>query len=314
MPSAPSARLIQVLRIAIILLVALGSTGAATPSFATAQITCVPGTPEVAATPVAVPAAATPSAAFPEGDTTLTVFAAASLTDVFAELKASLEAAHRGLDIVIQTAGSQSLVTQLQEGATADVLATANISTMDAAVESGLIAGTPVPFTGNRLVIVTPEDNPADITSLEDLAGEDIRLVMANTDVPAGSYSRQALCSWSTSGAAPGGALEAIAGNLVSEEEDVRNVLAKVQLGEADAGIVYASDAVASELAGSPLTVIEFPGDVPVTASYPIAATASGNQELANAFIAVLLSLEGQQILAKYGFTAIDSDSSVYTG
>ncbi len=309
----PSAPLMPVRQIALILMVALASVGAAAPSSASAQITCEPGTPQ-AATPVNVPAAATPPAAFPEGDATLTVFAAASLTDVFADLEAALEAEHEGLDIVIQTAGSQSLVTQLQEGAMADVLATANTSTMDAAMENGLIAGTPVPFTGNRLVIVTPEDNPAGITSLEDLAGEDIRLVMANADVPAGTYAGQALCSWSTSSAELEGSLEAIAGNLVSEEEDVRNVLAKVQLGEADAGIVYASDAVASALAGSPLTVVKFPADVPVTASYPIAATASGNQELANAFIGVLLSPEGQQLLASYGFTAIDAASGVHTG
>lgn len=273
-----------------------------------AQLACGTTTPAVQASPTSSPGTVIPPTAFPEGEATLTVFAAASLTDVFADLEADLEAAHDGLDVIVETAGSQSLVTQLQEGASADVLATANTSTMTTAVESGLIAGSPVPFTANRLVIVAPADNPAGITSLDDLAGDDIRLVVANEEVPAGNYARQAICSWSTGGAAPEGALEAIAGNVVSEEEDVRNVLAKVQFGEADAGIVYASDAVASELAGTPLTVVDFPESVPVSASYPVAATAEGNQELANAFIGALLSPEGQALLERYGFTPIDRE------
>lgn len=273
-----------------------------------AQLACGTTTPAVQASPTSSPGTVIPPTAFPEGEATLTVFAAASLTDVFADLEADLEAAHDGLDVIVETAGSQSLVTQLQEGASADVLATANTSTMTTAVESGLIAGSPVPFTANRLVIIAPADNPAGITSLDDLAGDDIRLVVANEEVPAGNYARQAICSWSTGGAAPEGALEAIAGNVVSEEEDVRNVLAKVQLGEADAGIVYASDAVASELAGTPLTVVDFPEGVPVSASYPVAATAEGNQELANAFIGALLSPEGQALLERYGFTPIDRE------
>lgn len=273
-----------------------------------AQLACGTTTPAVQASPTSSPGTVIPPTAFPEGEATLTVFAAASLTDVFADLEADLEAAHDRLDVIVETAGSQSLVTQLQEGASADVLATANTSTMTTAVESGLIAGSPVPFTANRLVIIAPADNPAGITSLDDLAGDDIRLVVANEEVPAGNYARQAICSWSTGGAAPEGALEAIAGNVVSEEEDVRNVLAKVQLGEADAGIVYASDAVASELAGTPLTVVDFPEGVPVSASYPVAATAEGNQELANAFIGALLSPEGQALLERYGFTPIDRE------
>jgi molybdate transport system substrate-binding protein len=164
------------------------------------------------------------------------------------------------------------------------------------------VAGEPLPFTTNRLVIVTPPDNPAGIASLDDLAGDDINLVLANASVPAGNYARQAMCAYDASGEAPDGFAGAIAANIVSEEEDVRSVLAKVQLGEADAGIVYASDAVASEKAGTALHVIEFPPDVPVAAAYPIAALADGNVDFANAFIAVILSPEGQAVLADYGF------------
>lgn len=292
--------------LALAVLIALAGTAVAAPvSMVTAQIACVPATPATAAaSPVAT--ATIPTATFPQGDATVVVFAAASLTDVFAELETQLEAEHEGLEIVVETGGSQALVTQLQEGAAADVLATANISTMATAVDSSLIAGTPVPFTGNRLVIVTPSDNPAGITALDDLAGEGVRLVLANEEVPAGAYARQALCAWDSGEDAPDGALDAIGANVVSEEEDVRNVLVKVQLGEADAGIVYASDAVASELAGTPLNVVAFPEGVPVTATYPIAATASGDPELAAAFIGSVLSADGQSLLERYGFSPVD--------
>lgn len=292
-------------RLAITLMIALGSTIAGA-TLAAAQIACAPATAEAASSPTATPSVTMPIVTFPDGEATLTVFAAASLTDVFADLEANLEAAHDGLDVIVETGGSQALVTQLQEGASADVVATANTSTMTAAVESGLIAGAPVPFTSNRLVIVARVDNPAGITSLDDLAGDDIRLVIANEEVPAGDYARRAICSWSATGTTPDGALEAIAANVVSEEQDVRNVLAKVLLSEADAGIVYASDAVASGLAGTPLTMVEFPEGVPATASYPIAATANGNLELANAFIGSLLSSEGQALLERYGFTPVN--------
>jgi molybdate transport system substrate-binding protein len=149
-------------------------------------------------------------------------------------------------------------------------------------------------------VIVTPRDNPARITSLDDLAGDGVKLVVANKDVPAGNYARKALCAYEEAG--HDGFSEAVLANVVSEEEDVRSVLTKVLLGEADAGIVYASDATASDLAGDSLNVIEFPEDVPVSATYPVAALAGGNEDLANAFISALLSPEGQAALAKYGF------------
>jgi molybdate transport system substrate-binding protein len=267
-----------------------------------AQSECEPVAPAASPSSSSAAGSATDVAPFPDDEGTLTVFAAASLTDAFDTFSASLEDAHPGLDIVIETAGSQTLVTQLQEGAEADVLATANASTMQTAVDSGLVVGEPVPFTGNRLVIVTPQDDPAGIGALDDLAGDDVRLVIANESVPAGNYARVALCAYEASG--NDGFSEAVLGNVVSEEEDVRSVLTKVLLGEADAGIVYASDAVGSELAGSPVRVVEFPEGLPVSAAYPVAVVAGGNEELARAFIAALLGPEGQAVLKEYGFTA----------
>lgn len=239
---------------------------------------------------------------FPEGGGELTIYAAASLTDAYNEMAEKLEAEHPGLTITIETAGSQTLVTQLEEGAQADVLATANTSTMKRAQEGGLISGDPVTFTGNRLVIVTPANNPAGIGSIDDLTGDGVRLVLANPDVPAGNYAARAFCTYGSVDGAPADFVASINSNIVSEEADVRDVLAKVQLGEADAGVVYASDATASMLSGVELNVIEFPESVPTRAEYPIAAVEGGNTELANAFISYVLSDEGQAILAEYGF------------
>lgn len=297
--------------VAILVAVASIATGASPGKAAQAQLACDPATPASAtsATPVSVPAKASPSpsivVAFPNEGGPLTVFAAASLTDAFATIEETLESQNEALDIIVETGSSQALVTQLQEGAEADVLATANASTMFEAVESDLIDGEPVTFTENRLVIVTPADNPASIDDISDLTGSDLRLVVAEGSVPAGRYAREAICAWATSGDAPTDAIAAIDKNVVSEEEDVRNVRAKVQLGEADAGIVYASDATASELAGTPLNVVEFPDGVPTSATYPIAGTASGNQELAEPFIAYLLSPDGQAVLTDYGFSPV---------
>ena len=271
-------------------------------SSAVAQVTCEAGaasgggSSSVPATPVAL------AAEFPEDGGDLTVFAAASLVDAFGEIVSDIQEANPNVSITVETAGSQALVTQLQEGASADVLATANTSTMTTAVESDLIDGDPLVFTGNRLVIVTPTDNPAGITSLDDLANDRVRVVLAAQEVPVGSYSRTSICTYVDSDAAPEGFLDGFNANVVSEELDVRDVLAKIQLGEGDAGLVYASDAVAAEINGSPVEVVEFPEAVNVTAVYPIAPVAGGNTDLANAFIAYVLSPEGQAVLESYGF------------
>ncbi|MGI8406095.1 MAG: molybdate ABC transporter substrate-binding protein [Thermomicrobiales bacterium] len=299
------------LLVPMLMVVFAAAPGAVSPALA-ADLSCPPATPSTAASGASgtAPAAATPApnaaamtpVAFPAEGGKLTVFAAASLTDAFNKMKTDLQAEHLNLEITFQTGGSQALVTQLQAGAKADVLATANNSTMKTAVDGDLIERKPVPFTGNRLVIVTPKDNPAKIASLDDLGKDGIRLVIAGADVPAGKYALQAICSYGSKGAAPADFVTSVGNNVVSEETDVRSVLAKVQLGEADAGIVYASDAVAAKLSGSEVNAIEFPATVPATATYPIAPVAGGNTGLANAFIAYVLSPDGQKVLAEYGF------------
>jgi len=260
-----------------------------------------PAPAAVDATPVGMPVTANEDqAAFPAEGGDLTVFAAASLTDAFEAIEKELEAATPNLSITYNFGGSQALVTQLEEGAQADVFASANITQMDAAIAAGLVAGAPLPFTHNRLAIVTPASNPSDIQSTADLGEEGILLVLAQPEVPAGRYARESVCLMATDTATYGaGFVERVAANVVSEEEDVRDVLAKVALGEADAGIVYVSDAVA---AGDQVHVVDIPDKVNVIATYPVAILAGGDEALGTAFVTHLLSDEGQALLERYGF------------
>lgn len=298
----------RVLFVLAIVLAAVGLAAAPAPRLALAQATIdCPTVPAQAASPAAAPAtAATPAAAvpFPDGGGSLTVFAAASLTNAFDDIGATLEGANPGLDITFNYAGSQALVTQLTEGAEADVFASANTTQMTNAQEAGLIAGDPERFAGNRLALVVPEDNPGGITGLADLSADGVSIVLANPDVPVGQYARQALCLAGQDTATYGdGYVDAVAGNVVSEEEDVRDVLTRIQLGEADAGIVYVSDFVGTE--GGGVTLIDIPDAVNVVASYPIAAVEGGDAELASAFISYVLGPDGQAVLEDYGFQPV---------
>jgi molybdate transport system substrate-binding protein len=237
---------------------------------------------------------------FPAGGE-VTVFAAASLTAAFEAIAADLEAANPGLALAFSFAGSPALVTQLTEGAAADVFASADHAQMEGAVAAGVIDGEPVVFTRNRLAIVVPADNPAGITGLADLAGEDVDLVLAAPEVPVGQYAREAACRAAADPATYGeGFLEGFAGNVVSNEDNVKAVLAKVQLGEADVGIVYVTD-VTPDVAAD-VQLIEIPDEVNVIAEYPIAPVEGGDVALADAFISYLLGPDGQATLAEFGF------------
>jgi molybdate transport system substrate-binding protein len=271
---------------------------------ARAQMTIECAGPAAASSPTsAAEMAATPAAMeaeFPEGGGNVTVFAAASLTDAFGKMKTDLEAAHPGLTITYNFTGSQALVTQLKEGAQADVFASANNAQMQAAIDNGSISGEPGTFIHNRLAVITPADNPAGIDSPADLRQDGLRLILAQAEVPVGKYARESLCKMGRDTATYGEDFVAhVAANIVSEEEDVRDVLAKVELGEADAGIVYVSDANAGK---DQVKLIDIPNDVNVVATYPIAGVTAGNAELGDAFIAYVLSPEGQSTLEDYGF------------
>ena len=232
--------------------------------------------------------------------TTLNVFAAASLAGAFSEIGAAFSAATPGATVVFNFAGSNQLATQIAQGAPADVFASANAAQMTVAVKSGRVdAGATQLFVTNRLVVVVPADNPAGIESLPDLATPDTLIVLAAEEVPAGRYALEFLDRAAADAAFAGGFKEAVLANVVSYEENVRGVLNKVALGEADAGIVYASDLVGV----ADVSALTIPDALNVVAEYPIAPlNDSAQPAAAAAFVAFVLSAEGQGILDNYGF------------
>jgi molybdate transport system substrate-binding protein len=211
----------------------------------------------------------------------LTVYAASSLTEVFQELDP---------DARYNFAGSDELATQLREGAEADVYAAASPKYPDQLYAEKLL-DEPEVFATNRLVIVVPKHNPARIASLADLQRAGVKLIVGAKGVPIGDYTHDVLEKAKR---------PRVLANVVSEEEDVKGVLGKVRLGEADAGFVYATDAKA---AGDDVRTIELPDAIQATVRYPVAVvTSSEHEEDARAFVALLRGERGQRLLREAGF------------
>jgi len=226
------------------------------------------------------------------------VFAAASLTDAFTEIGKNFEVANPGVTATFNFAGSQALRTQIEEGAPVDVFASASGKEMDTLLTGKFVAeGMPQIFLTNKLVVILPSNNPAGLEKLEDLANPGTKLVLAAEEVPVGNYARQALDLMN--GSFGTDFKDKVLANVVSNEDNVKQVVAKVQLGEADAGIVYTSDAVAAP----DLKIVEIPAELNVIAKYPIAALAeSTDADLAQAFVDYVLSPESQAVLQVWGF------------
>jgi molybdate transport system substrate-binding protein len=234
----------------------------------------------------------------------LTVFAAAAFTDACKAMKTRLEEDNPDLSITFNFASSTQLRAQLEQGARADVFASADEKEMDLARQAGLLAGEPAVFARNRLVVILPRDNPAGIETLQDLSRPGVKLDLVNENAPAGAYARQFL---EQASAAPGFGADfeqrALA-NVVSEEENVKQVVAKVRLGEADAGISYFSD-VTPEAAPDLLT-IDIPDELNPIAIHLIAVLKdAGDPVLARAFVDYVLSAEGQAILQAQNFIPV---------
>ena len=227
----------------------------------------------------------------PEGsDTSLTVFAAASLTDSFNELGRQFEAEHSGVTVNFNYGGSSGLVQQLTEGAPADVFASADTKNMAKLTDAGRADGDPRTFATNTLTVVVPADNPAGIESLDDLQREGVALVVCAPEVPCGNATRK---------------VEAANGidlKPVSEENAVTDVLGKVTSGQADAGIVYVTDA---KSAGDKVGTVELPKADAAVNDYPIVTLKdSGNPQLARQFEELVTGEKGRQVLREAGFGA----------
>jgi molybdate transport system substrate-binding protein len=235
-----------------------------------------------------------------ESTQTLTVFAAASLTDAFQEIGRKYEITNPGIKVIFSFAGSQVLRTQIEQGAVADIYASADHKNMDALAADNLIdMNSYQDFATNRLVVILPPGNPAALDSLHDLARTNLNLVLADSSVPAGNYARQVLSKMSEDPEFDDDFASAVLANVVSNETDVRQVVTKVELGEADAGIVYISDAVAVP----DLITIAIADRFNVSARYPIAILNNSSfPDLAAKFIAYINSPAGQAIMEKWGF------------
>ncbi|CAM3038444.1 Molybdate-binding periplasmic protein precursor [Arthrobacter ulcerisalmonis] len=228
------------------------------------------------------------NAASPTLSGTVTVFAAASLKATFSKIAADFEAANPGTKVTLSFAGSSDLVTQITQGAPADVFASADTKNMTKLSDAKLIDGSPTNFATNVLEIAVPPSNPANITSFADLAKPDAKVVVCAPQVPCGSATE---------------AIEKATGTTlspVSEESSVTDVLGKVTSGEADAGLVYVTDVKA---AGEKVKGVPFAESDKAVNTYPIAGVgASSNKELAKAFIAAVTSAEGKKVLTTAGF------------
>lgn len=221
---------------------------------------------------------------------TLTVFAAASLTGVFTDLGKRLEKEDPGLTVRFDFAGSSALATQLTQGAPADVFASADQAQMDVVTEAGLQRGEPQVFTRNVLEIAVPEGNPAHVTGLKDFANPDLKIAVCAPQVPCGAAAQKVFRATHTD-VQPD-----------TEEQDVKAALTKVQLGEVDAAMVYATDVAA---AGGSVHGIPFPEADDAVNTYPLCVLKSApNPAAAQAFVDLVRSKEGRQALQAAGFRA----------
>ncbi len=218
----------------------------------------------------------------------VTVFAAASLKSTFTELGARFENDHPGTKVTFNFAGSSDLVAQLAQGAPADVLASADTTTMTRALDDGLVAGVPADFATNTLTIVTPPGNPAGIASFADLADSAVQVVVCAPQVPCGAATEK---------------VENATGvtlTPVSEESGVTDVLGKITSGQADAGLVYVTDAAS---AGDRVTAIPFPESSDAVNTYPIATlTEATNPSAAQTFVGLVTGPQGREVLSAAGF------------
>jgi molybdate transport system substrate-binding protein len=230
----------------------------------------------------------------------ITVFAAASLTEAFNAAAAAFTEETR-IAVSLNFGGSDTLATQIKQGAPVDVFASANLAQMKFLTDAGLVAGSPKTFAKNRLVLITPKNDAIHITTPAELAKSGVKVVLAAATVPVGSYARATFEKLSGQNGYPADFPAAVEKNVVSNELDVKAVVTKIALGEGDAGVVYSTDVTPS--VASRLNVSSFPSAVAPDIEYPIAALKNApNARGAQAFLDYINSREGQSYLKARGF------------
>ena len=249
----------------------------------------------------AAPSAAAPSApASQAAGTELTVLGAASLKGVLEKAKAAYESANPGTTVTISTGSSTALETQIEQGAPADVFLSADTANPQKLVDGGFAAGPPTVFAGNELTIITPTDNPGGVNVPNDLAKSGLKIIAAGDEVPITKYATKLVANLAAVPGAPANFVDAYNANVASKEEDVKSVVAKVELGEGDAGIVYVTDAAASSKVK---TVAVTPDSANVPATYAgVTVKASTNPDAALTFLTWFAGPDGQAILSSFGF------------
>ena len=240
-----------------------------------------------------------------DSNMTLAIFTAGSLVSPFSEIGEQYESLNPGVELTFNFAGSQQLAHQLAQGAPGDIFASADIRQMEAIVKTGRIKSqSPQIFSHNHLVVIFPTENPGGIQMLQDLSKQGLKLVLAAEAVPVGNYSQQFLTKASQDPAFTESFKKDVLGNVVSYESNVNAVLNKVLLGEADAGIVYTSDINDRNI--NLLSILPIPEELNVLADYLIAPLMDiRDPELAQDFIAFVLSPTGQEILSNHGFITV---------
>jgi len=230
----------------------------------------------------------------------INVFGAASLTAAFGQIKTKFEAANPNVTVTYNFAGSNTLATQITNGAPADVFASADTNNME---KVSRLVNTPKTFAKNKVVVIVPANNPGNIKTLHDLANKGVKIAVAGPSVPVGNYTLEVLSKMGQSSEYGPAYESAVKANFVTQETSVSGVVQKVQLGEVDAGFVYVSDAFS---AGSKVSSIDIPDQYNVVANYPIATVkASTHASTAESYVQFVLSPAGQAILTKYHFIPV---------
>ena len=269
-------------------------------SFGVAACSSAGASPAPSAPPSLAPTTAASASEAPSAESgELTIYGAASLKGALETAEVAYEAANPRTTVTLSTGSSAALETQIEEGAPADVFLSADTANPKKLVDAGLAEGAAVTFAGNELTIVVPSGNPAGITSPKDLARSGVKVIAAGDEVPITKYATQLVHNLAKEAGYPADFAAMYTANIASKEEDVKSVVAKIELGEGDAGIVYATDAKAS----TKVTTVDVPPSANVPATYAgVVVKASKNAAAAKAFLDWFAGPDGQAILSTFGF------------